>query len=131
MTIGHAIIMGRRNYESIGRPLPERENIVVTRNPDFVAPGCTIVHSLEQALDAARDAEVFIIGGAEIYRQALPLADKLVITVVHAQIPGDVTFPEFSPTTWCEIERQRHESDERHAYAYSFVTYKLCPRALT
>jgi len=128
LTRGHAIIMGRRNYESIGRPLPERNNIVITRNPDFTAPGCQVVHSLEQALAAATSQEVFVIGGAEVYRQALPIADKLVITVVHAAVAGDVSFPEYPANAWREITRERHEADERHAYAYSFVTYERSPQ---
>lgn len=124
LTRGHAVIMGRRNYESIGRPLPERDNIVITRNPQFVAPGCRVVHSLAAALDAATGTDVFVIGGAEIYRQALPLAERLEITEVHAHVPGDVYFPTFATTDWREVARERHEPDGKNAYAYSFVTYE-------
>ncbi len=123
-TTGHHVVMGRRNYESIGKPLPERNNIVVTRNPDYRAPGCTVTHSLEQALAAARnDTEVFIIGGAEIYRQAFDRADRLYLTVVHADIRGDTYFPEFDPAQWHEISRERHEADEKNPYAYTFLAY--------
>jgi len=122
LTTGHAVIMGRRNYESIGRPLPERRNIVITRQPGYSAPGCQVVHSLEQALAAAgEDPEIFIIGGAEIYAQALPRAARLYLTLVHAAVAGDVRFPPFDQGEWREIERERHEADDRHPYPYSFV----------
>ncbi len=122
LTTGHAIILGRKNYESIGKPLPERTNIVITRNRDFRADGCLIAHSLDEALTLAKnDPEIFVIGGAEIYRAALARADRLYLTRVHAAIAGDTHFPEFDETEWREISRERHERDERHAYAYSFV----------
>ena len=124
LTQGHAIIMGRRNYESIGRPLPDRENIVITHNPNYTAPGCRVVHSLAQAIEIAGGAEVFVIGGAEIYRQTLAIADRLVITEVHADVPGDVAFPAFSTSDWREIARERHDRDERHLHDFSFVTYE-------
>ena len=122
LTTGHAIILGRKNYESIGKPLPERTNIVITRNHDFHADGCLIAHSLDEALVlAGNDPEIFVIGGAEIYRAALARTDRLYLTRVHAVIAGDTYFPEFDETEWREISRERHEPDERHAYAYSFV----------
>jgi dihydrofolate reductase len=124
LTTGHHVIMGRRNYESIGRPLPERTNIVVTRNRDYRAPGCEVRQSLEEALrDAGDDPEVFVIGGAEIYRQALDKADRIYLTLVHADVPGDTFFPEFDARDWNEISRARHEADEKNPYACSFVTY--------
>jgi dihydrofolate reductase len=124
LTTGHHVIMGRRNYESIGRPLPERTNIVVTRNRDYRAPGCQVRHSLEEALrDAGGDPEVFVIGGAEIYRQALDKADRIYLTLVHATVPGDTFFPEFDPGDWSEISRTRHEADEKNPHACSFVIY--------
>lgn len=123
LTTGHAVIMGRRNYESIGRPLPERLNIVVTRNLSFRAPGCTVVHSPGAAFAAAGNAtEVFIIGGADVYAQTLARADRMYLTWVHAEVPGDARFPEFAVNEWTEVERTRHEADAGHAYAYSFVT---------
>ena len=122
LTTGHAIILGRKNYESIGKPLPERTNIIITRNRDFRADGCLIAHSLDEALALAKnDPEIFVIGGAEIYRAALARTNRLYLTRVHATIAGDTYFPEFDETEWREISRERHERDERHAYAYSFV----------
>lgn len=123
ITTGHPVIMGRRNYESIGRPLPERRNIVMTRRPGYSAPGCTVVASLEAALAAARGApETFVIGGAEIYAQTLCLAERLYLTLVHARVAGDTVFPALDWTEWRETSRERHEADARHSYAYSFVT---------
>lgn len=124
LTTGHHVIMGRRNYESIGKPLPERTNIVVTRNRDYRAPGCVVVHSLEEALKRAQaDAEIFVIGGAEIYQQALARADRLYLTLVHADVAGDTYFPDFAPDRWKEISRERHEADAKNPYPYSFLIY--------
>jgi dihydrofolate reductase len=124
LTTGHHVIMGRRNYESIGSPLPDRTNIIVTRNPSYQAPGCQVKHSLVDALqNTQNDPEVFIIGGAEIYRQAIGDADRIYLTLVHAEISGDTFFPELDARKWHEISRTRHEADEKNPYAYSFVTY--------
>lgn len=124
LTTGHPVILGRKNYESIGRPLPDRTNIVVTRNAGYLAPGCIVVDSLAGAYVAAGDAnEIFIIGGAELYAQTLRSADRLYLTQVHATVHGDTYFPDFDLRDWVEIERERHEADANHAYAYSFVTY--------
>jgi dihydrofolate reductase len=124
LTTGHHVIMGRRNYESIGKPLPDRTNIVITRNPAYQAPGCRVKHSLTDALREIRDdPEVFIIGGAEIYHQAIADADRIYLTLVHADINGDTFFPEFEVREWHETSRTRHEADEKNPYAYSFVTY--------
>src|SRR5690606_3178604 len=110
ITIGHPIVMGRRSYEAIGRPLPGRTNIVVTRRADYTAPGCTVVHSLEEALArAAASPEAFVIGGAQLYAEALPRAYRLYLTRVHAEIPGDTLFPAVDWASWREIERERHE----------------------
>lgn len=122
LTTGHPIIMGRRNYESIGRPLPERTNIVVTRRTDYRAPGCIIAHSLEAAFDAAPGPEIFVIGGAEIYAQALARADRIYLTRVHARIAGDSFFPAVDWSGWRELTREHHASDARHEYAYTFIT---------
>ncbi|MBI3576081.1 MAG: type 3 dihydrofolate reductase [Gammaproteobacteria bacterium] len=129
LTTGHAIILGRKNYESIGKPLPERTNIVITRNRDFRATGCLVAHSLDEALTlAGNDPEIFVIGGAEIYRAALARTNRLYLTRVHATIAGDTHFPEFDETEWREISRERHERDERHAYDYSFVVLERIRR---
>lgn len=123
LTTGHPIIMGRRNYESIGRPLPERLNIVITRQRDYPAPGTTVVHTLQEAFQAAGNVpDVFVIGGAEIYAQTFARADRLYLTLVHAAVPGDTFFPSFNMENWREVGRERHEADATHAYAYSFVT---------
>lgn len=122
-TTGHAVIMGRRNYESIGKPLRDRTNIVVTRNPRFTAPGCIVAHSLPEAIAAAgADEEVFVIGGAELYAQALPLARRMYLTLVHADVAGDTYFPQFDWNAWRLVSREDHDADDRHAYRYSFLT---------
>jgi dihydrofolate reductase len=124
ITTGHHVIMGRRNYESIGKPLPNRTNIVVTRNPSYRAPGCLVKHSFEDALAAAADdPEIFVIGGAEIYRQALGHADRLYLTLVHAQVQGDTYFPQFDEMHWQEVSRERHEPDEKNPHACTFLVY--------
>lgn len=123
LTLGKPIIMGRKTFDSIGRPLPGRSNIVISRQPELRLPGCVVVASLPAALTAAGTAdEVMIIGGAEIYRQALPLAQRIYLTRVHAAIPGDAVFPALDAAQWRELVREDYSADERHAYAYSFVT---------
>jgi dihydrofolate reductase len=122
LTTGHHIIMGRKNYESLGKPLPNRVNVVVTRNRSYHAPGCTVVHSLADGLTAARgDTEAFIFGGAELYAQALDIADRMYLTLVHAEVPGDTFFPQFDRSKWIETESVRYEADAHHAYPFSFV----------
>ena len=125
VTLGHPVILGRKNYESIGRPLPGRENIVLSTDPAYRAPGCRVVPSLEAALALTeKEPEVFIIGGATLYRQALPLVQRLYLTRVHAQVEGDVFFPEWDPSQWRELRREDHRADARHAYDYSFLVYE-------
>ena len=117
VTMGHPIVMGRRTYESIGKPLPGRKNIVVTRNRAFQAPGCTVVQSLEDAWKAAGDAEeVCVIGGTSLFEEALPIADVIHLTQVEAVVEGDTYFPEFDRSQWREKEIARHDADARHAY---------------
>jgi len=121
LTLGKPILMGRKTYDSIGRPLPGRTNIVVTRQ-QLAIPGCVVVGSLPEALAAAGNVpEAALIGGAELFRLALPQVDVIHLTRVHADVPGDVFFPELDPTEWHEILIARHEIDERHAYAFSFL----------
>ena len=125
VTLGHPILMGRRTLDSIGRPLPGRQNIVLTRDPSFRAAGATVVHSLAEARAAAGDAgRLMVIGGAEIYRACLADADVLHLTEVDAELDGDARFPAWRREDWQEITREAHPADERHAYAYSFVTLK-------
>lgn len=122
VTMGHPIIMGRKTYESIGRPLPGRTNIVVTRSPGFAAPGCIVVGSLEEAYRAAGDAqEAFVIGGAQVYEAAFSGADRIYLTEVEADIEGDTWFPRFDRGQWTETELERHGRDERHAHAMRIV----------
>src|SRR5690606_5122657 len=109
ITSGHTIIMGRKTYESIGKPLPHRRNIVITRQPQLQLAGVEIVHSLDEALALCQnEAEVFVIGGAEIYRQALPLCQRIYLTRVHKHFDGDAFFPELDYETWQEIEKEDH-----------------------
>jgi dihydrofolate reductase len=123
VTTGHPIVMGRKNHESIGRALPGRTNIVITRSPTYLAPDCVVAHSVEAALAAAGDdPEVFVIGGAEIYAQTLALAQRVYLTLVHADVEGTTLFPEVDWSAWREAGRVRHEADAEHRYAYSFVT---------
>lgn len=122
ITLGKPVIMGRKTWDSIGRPLPGRLNIVVTRQPGLELAGATVVGSLDEALAAAGDApEACVIGGAEIYRLALPLADTLHLTRVHATVAADTYFPVLDPQQWVEVAREERAADERHAHAYTFV----------
>ena len=126
----HYVIMGRRNYDSIPekfRPLPNRTNIVVTRQKNFTAENCRVVHSIEEGLQLAEKAnqqEVFIIGGAEIYAQGLSKANRLYLTEIHGTIEGDTYFPEFDKNQWKEVSRKPHPTNDRHAFAFDFVVYE-------
>lgn len=125
LTTGNTVIMGRKTYDSIGKPLPNRRNVVITRNKDLKIDGCDLVNSLEEALDLTKTEEnVFIIGGAQIYKEAMSVADKLYITEVKQQFDGDAFFPEIKKDQWEEILRDEHKADEKNKIDYSFVTYK-------
>jgi dihydrofolate reductase len=125
LTLGKPIVMGRRTFDSIGRALPGRRNIVVSRQAARGIDGCTVVPSLEAALEAAGGAEeTCVIGGADIYRLALPLAETVHATRVHASVGADTFFPALDAADWEEIAREDHPADERHAHAYSFVTLR-------
>lgn len=125
-TTGHCVVTGRRNYESIPpnfRPLPGRTNIVVTRQAGYDAPGAVVVHSIDAAVEIAEsqhETELFIIGGGEIYSQALPLCDAVLLTRVHAQPDGDAFFPAMDPGVWELHWSEQHPADEKHAYAFTF-----------
>lgn len=122
-TLGKPILMGRKTFESIGRPLPERTNFVLTRDRGWSAAGVTVAHSVEEALArAAGSEELVAIGGAEVYRLVLPFARRIYLTHVHADVPGDTYFPEFDATQWADVECRMHPADERHAYPVTFVT---------
>lgn len=125
LTTGHHLIVGRKTYESIGKPLPNRTMIIVTRQPDFQAEGNLVVDSIAAALALAEtrgETEVFVIGGAEIYTQTLPVADRLYLTHVEAEVPADTFFPALAATDWQEVERNSHAADEKNQYAFTFVT---------
>jgi len=123
-TTGHHIIMGRNTYESIGKPLPNRTTVIITRNKDYKAEGCVIVNSIEAALEVAKkDSSPFIIGGAQIYKDAIKIVDQLDITEVHHEFEADAFFPEIDLNIWNETKREHFLTDEKNKYEYSFVSY--------
>ena len=122
-TLGKPILMGRKTFESIGRPLPGRINLVLTRDRSWYAEGVIAVHSVEEALTQAGSSdELVAIGGAEIYRLVLPFARRIYLTHVHADVPGNITFPEFDSTQWADVEYSSQPADDEHAYPLTFVT---------
>jgi len=122
-TLGKPILMGRKTFESLGRPLPGRANLVLTRDRGWFSHGVIVVHSVEEALtQAASSDELVAIGGAEIYRLVLPFARRIYLTHVHADVPGDTFFPDFDPTQWADVECSTHPADAEHAYQVTFVT---------
>jgi len=124
VTMGHHIIMGRKTYESIGRLLPGRTTVIVTRQKDYSVAGAKIAHTLEQAVAlCAGDSEIFVIGGGELYRAAMPLADRIYLTVVDAQPAGDTQMPEFDAGQWQLTSTQQFHKDERHAHDYRFEVH--------
>lgn len=122
-TLHHPILMGRKTFESIGKPLPQRTSLVITRQADYQAPGAIVVNSIDEAIKAGQELhpDIFIIGGAEILREALPRIDTMYLTHIHANFEGDVFYPEFDETQWQETWREDHQPDEKNKYAYSFV----------
>jgi len=121
LTMGKPILMGRKTFESIGRPLPGRTSLVLTRSRDWSSAGTVVVHSLSEALERAGEVgELVVVGGAEIYRLALPRAQRVYLTRVHASVEGDTVFPALDEREWRESAREEHAADERHAYAMSF-----------
>jgi dihydrofolate reductase len=122
ITAGHSIIMGRKTFDSVGKPLPKRRNIVVTRQ-DIQIPGCEVVRSIEDGLALCKgEGEVFIGGGAEIYRQAMPLTNRIYLTIVHKSFDADTFFPELDMSVWQETSREDFEPDDKNALPYSFIT---------
>ncbi|MDD3771264.1 MAG: dihydrofolate reductase [Weeksellaceae bacterium] len=126
LTSGHPIIMGRKTFESIGKALPNRRNIVITKNKNWNSEGIEVVHSLEEALKKAKslDSTIFIIGGGTIYEQSISLADAIEVTEVHAVFEGDAYFPEIDNRTWKEVNRENFSKDEKNEFNYSFVRYE-------
>ncbi len=127
-TRGHPVIMGRKTFESLQQPLTNRPNIIITRDPDYTADGATITHSLDEAIDEAKkrvaeDDEIFVLGGSEIFRQALPIANRLYLTLVHGHVAGDVFFPDWDESRWTLADERHHPADERHAYPMTFRLY--------
>jgi dihydrofolate reductase len=126
LTMGHHMIMGRKTFDSIGKPLPGRTTVVVTRNRELKIDGCIVTHTLDEAIKAcAGDEEIFIVGGAELYTQALPLADTIYLTEIQQDVTGDAHFPEFKQNKWQEISRVARTQDAPQPLAYHFVTYHL------
>lgn len=125
VTLGHAIVMGRLTYESIGRPLPGRRNIVLSRDHDYHAAGVEVAGSLDDALASAADEEqVFIIGGAALFIEALPIVDRIYLTRVHAAVEGDVSFPNLDAKRWRLVSEEHHAADAAHRHAFSFLVYE-------
>lgn len=121
LTTGHHIIMGRKTYESIGKPLPDRISVIITRQENYKAEGCIVVKSLQDAIQISKnDEEVFIIGGAEIFREAIPIADKIYLTRIHQSFEGDTFFQELDQNVWEETKRIDFNPDEKNKYPYSF-----------
>lgn len=124
LTMGHCLIMGRKTFESIGRPLPGRTIIVLTRRRDYAPPGVLVAHTVDEALALAQGDEVFIAGGAEIYRQTLPLADRLYLTLIEKEIPGDAFFPPLNEADWQLVSQERYDADETNPFPHRFLIYE-------
>lgn len=128
LTMGKPIIMGRKTFESIGKPLPGRTNIIITRDTQYQVDNCRVVHSLKEAFSAAEGAdEVMIIGGSQLFEQALPVAERIYLTEIHARFEGDTCFPELMQGEWREISRHTHAPDDRNHYPYSFIVLERQP----
>ena len=124
ITTGHHIIMGRKTYESIGRPLPNRTTIIISRNNQYKAEGCIVVSSLEEAIKSCQqESHIYIIGGAQIYKEAIKIADELDICLVEAHFDADVFFPEINMDVWKETQKTSFKADDKHQYNYSFIKY--------
>jgi dihydrofolate reductase len=130
ITTGHTVIMGRKTYDSVGKPLPNRRNIIITRQPVTIA-GCEVVNSIEAAIElCAGENEVFIVGGAEIYKQAIKLTDRIYLTIVHKNFDGDSFFPEINKNEWKEVSREDYEPDHKNLLPYSFITLERNRRSV-
>jgi dihydrofolate reductase len=123
LTMGRTLVMGRKTFDSIGRPLPGRSTVVITRQPGYAPPGVTVAHSVDEALALAQGDEVFVAGGEEIFRQTIGRADRLYLTWIYAELPGDTRFPDFDEREWRIVEREDHGPEGEVPYAYSFVVY--------
>ncbi|MEH7224390.1 dihydrofolate reductase [Bacillus sp. JJ1566] len=130
VTMGHPIIMGRKTYDSIGRPLPGRENIIVTRDTSYTAEGCKVIHSIDEIvkMNEEIDQELFVIGGAEIFKAILPYSDRLYITEIEEEFEGDTYFPAFDKSLWKIISEEKGIRDEKNPYDYTFLVYEKNPQ---
>ena len=125
LTTGKPIVMGRKTFDSIGKPLPDRRNVVITRDPDCVAAGCDVVTSPEAALELLHNAaEVMIIGGSQIYGAFLPLADRVYLTRVHAEVDGDAVFPDLDENEWTLVSSESHGADDAHRFAFDCMVFE-------
>lgn len=124
-TINHSVIMGRKTFESIGKPLPERRNIILTRDLNYVNEDVDVANSIQEVINYCRDErEIFIIGGAEIYKQTLPIAHRVLLTRVHTNVTGEAVFPELLEHQWKLVSSEKHEKDDKHAFDYTFEVYE-------
>lgn len=126
VTMGHPIVMGRKTFESIGRPLPGRENIIITRNPAYTNENCTVIHSVDELLQYCQknaEEEYFVIGGAELFQQLLPYADRLYVTKIHEQFVGDTFFPPIDLNDWKLNSREKGQKDDKNPYDYEFLMF--------
>jgi len=128
-TLGKPILMGRKTFDSIGRPLSGRRNVIISRNPNYQAAGCDVVHSIEEALKLVKESEeVMLIGGAMLYEQALPLAQRLYLTLIEAEFEGDAWFPDYPQLgNWHEVSREKQQADEKNRMDYAFVVLEADP----
>jgi dihydrofolate reductase len=125
VTTGHPVIMGRKTFDSIGKALPNRRNIVISRQSGLLIPGAEVCSSLKNAIELClNEKDVFVIGGAQIFEQAISIADVLYLTIIHENFNADVFFPKIKMNEWIEEEKNLHESDEKNLYSYSFIKYK-------
>nr|WP_275984129.1 dihydrofolate reductase [Paenibacillus hamazuiensis] len=124
LTMGHTLLMGRKTYESIGKPLPGRKNVVMTQRTDYRPEGCEVVHSVEEALERYRNDELFIFGGAEIFKLFLPYAERMYITEIAHRFEADTWFPEVDMSEWKEVSRTEGVVDEKNKYPHAFVVYE-------
>jgi dihydrofolate reductase len=126
-TMDHAILMGRKTFESIGKPLPNRTNVILTQNKDFQAEGCLIVHSVEEAVEQFKNEEIFVIGGAEVFQLFMPSVDRLYITLIEHEFKADTYFPEFDIDDWVLVSSEDGIKDAKNPYDYSFLVYTKRP----
>lgn len=125
LTTGHTIIMGRKTFDSIGKPLPNRTSVIITRQKEYKQEGCIVVHSFQEALDFVKDQDkAFVIGGGTIYKEAINKADELYLTLVHREFDGDTFFPEIKKKEWESVARKDCLPDDKNEYPYSFIDYK-------